>query len=127
MDRDPLPRDSLKWLLGLDWTPGDDWSISTQIVNEKIFGYESHLNAEENDALVTLNISKKILNQMLTLSNMMYYDVNNGEFYNRSKVEYELADGFFASAVLDIFSGNDGKFGVYKDNSQAWFRLKYNF
>jgi hypothetical protein len=58
---------------------------------------------------------------------MIYYDVNNGEFYNRSKVEYELADGFFASAGLDIFSGNDGQFGVYRDNTQVWFRLKYSF
>lgn len=127
LDRNPLPRDSLKWLLGLDWTPGDDWSVSAQIVNENIFGHESYLIAEKDDALVTLNISKKLLNQILTLSNMIYCDVNDGEFYNRSKVEYEVSDGFFVSAGLDIFSGNDGQFGVYRDNTQFWFRMKYSF
>jgi hypothetical protein len=127
LDREPLPRDSLKWLLGVDWTPGDDWSLSAQLVNEKIFGHKSWLRAKENDTLVTLNISKKFLNQLLTLSSMIYCDADNGEFYNRSKAEYELADGFFASAGLDVFSGKDGQFGVYKENTQVWFRLKYHF
>jgi hypothetical protein len=126
-DRNPLPLDSLKWLIGLDWTPGNDWSISAQILNENIFGHTSYLAAEENDSLVTLNISKKFFNQMLTLSNMVYCDVNDGEFYNRSKVEYEISDGFFASAGLDIFSGKDGQFGVYQDNTQVWFKLRYSF
>jgi hypothetical protein len=126
-NRDPSPRDSLKWLLGLDWTPGNDWSISAQILNENIFGHTSYLAAEENDSLVTLNISKKLFNQILTLSNMIYCDLNDGEFYNRCKVEYEISDGFFASAGLDIFNGKDGQFGVYRDNTQVWFKLRYNF
>jgi hypothetical protein len=53
--------------------------------------------------------------------------VNNGDLYNRSKVEYELADGLLAGAGVDVFSGKDGQFGVYKVNTQVWFRLKYSF
>jgi hypothetical protein len=125
--RDPTPKDSLRWLLGLDWTPGDDWTVSAQALNEKIFGYKPHLSARENEPLVTLNISKKLLNQTLTLSNMIYYEPDDGEFFNRAKAEYEIADGFFASAGVDVFSGGDGQFGVYRDNTQVWFKLKYNF
>ncbi|MDR2820343.1 MAG: hypothetical protein LBB60_07430 [Desulfovibrio sp.] len=127
LDRNPPPKDSLKWLLGVDWTPGDDWTISAQILNEKIFGYQRCLGAEENDSLATVNISKKLFNQMLTVSNMLYYDLNDGEFFNRGKVEYEIANGFFASAGVDIFSGKNGQFGMYENNSQIWFKLKYSF
>ncbi|MDR3175021.1 MAG: hypothetical protein LBU06_00585 [Desulfovibrio sp.] len=126
-DRNPSPRDSLKWLFGVDWTPGEDWSVSAQIVNERMFGHAAYFSAEEDDTLFTLNIAKKLFNQTLTLSNMVFCDVNNGEFYNRGKVEYEISDGFFASAGFDAFSGKNGQFGVYRDNTQAWFRLKYSF
>lgn len=125
---DPVQRDSLKWLLGLDWTPGDDWSIYAQFINESIFGNTAALTADPSDSLITLHVSKKLFNQTLTLSDMVYVDLNDGDFYNRIKAEYELRDGLFASVGLDVFcGGRDGQFGVYKDNSQAWCKIKYSF
>lgn len=123
----PKKKDSLKWLLGLDWTPGDDWNISAQIINETIFNYDKSLASDRDATLATLNISKKLLNQTLTLSNMTYFDLNYGEFYNRSKAEYEISDGLHFSVGLDYFEGGDRQYGMYKDNSQMWCKLRYSF
>lgn len=126
-DGNPIPLDSLKWLLGLDWTPGDDWTVGAQIVTESIFDYHPAIDADAHDSLVTLNISKKMYNQLLTVSNMVFLDLNDGEFYNRIKAEYELGDGLYWSVGLDYFSSGNGQYGVYHDNSFVWTKLKYSF
>lgn len=126
-DAGPVKKDSLKWLFGIDWTPGNDWTIAPQFINETIFAYEKDLSDSKHDTLATLNISKKLMNQTLTLSNMIYFDLNDGEFYNRSKVEYEISDGLKASAGLDIFSGTNGQYGRYSDNCQIWCKVRYSF
>ena len=126
-DGNPIPRDSLKWLLGLDWTPGDDWTVGAQIVTESIFDYHPAIDADAHDSLVTLNISKKMYNQLLTVSNMVFLDLNDGEFYNRVKAEYELGDGLYWSVGLDYFSSGKGQYGMYHDNSFVWTKLKYRF
>jgi hypothetical protein len=67
------------------------------------------------------------MNQTLTLANMIYCDLNRGEFYNRSKVDYEIRDGLHVSVGLDLFSSGAGQYGMYHDNTQVWCKLKYDF
>lgn len=124
----PVKKDSLKWLLGADWTPGDDWNVSAQVMNESIFDYDRTLSDDREDSTVTLNVSKKLMNQTLTLSNMTYLDLNYGDVYNRSKAEYEIRDGLRISLGLDLFLGDEeGPYGMYQDNTQVWCKLRYSF
>jgi hypothetical protein len=126
-DTNPMRRDSLKWLLGLDWTPGDDWTVGVQTMTDSIFNYHPAIEADAYDSLLTLSVSKKMYNQLLTVSNMVFVDANDGDFYNRIKAEYELADGFYWSVGLDYFSGGTGQYGVYHDNSFVLTKVKYSF
>ncbi len=123
----PLAKNLVKWLAGVDWTPGDDWTITAQVVGQFIAQYEADLRARENSFLGTLNISKKLMNQRLTLSNMLYVDCDNSGLFNRLKGDYEVADGLHLSTGLDIFQGNDGTFKAYTNNSQAWIKATYHF
>ncbi len=123
----PLARDSIKWLAGADWTPGGNWTITAQLVGQSIFRYDTSLAAQQNSFLGTLNVSRKLMNERLTIANMLYFDCDNSGFYDRIKAEYEVTDGFHLSVGLDIFAGNDGQFKAYEDNSQAWIKAKYNF
>ncbi len=125
--RGPLPGNLVKWLAGLDWTPGNDWTITAQVVGQSIFHHDSVFAARENSLLGTLNISRKLMNQRLTLSNMLYFDCDNKGLYDRIKADYEVSDGFHLSAGLDVFQGNKGQFKIYENNSQAWIKAKYNF
>ena len=68
-----------------------------------------------------------MLRQTLTLSNMLYFHFNEGDFLNRVKADYELRDDLHLLAGLDFFGDENTGFGVYEDNSQAWIKLKYNF
>lgn len=124
---DPRPKDGLKWLAGLDWMPGDDWSVTGQFVGAHILDYDEGLAEDAFSPLATLNISKKLLNQTLTLSNMLYVDLDDAEVFDRVKADYEIRDGFHVLAGADLFHGDDGQFGRYEDNSQVWIKLKYSF
>lgn len=93
----------------------------------RILDHESDLSDEPFSSMVTLNISKKLMRQILTLSNMLYCDLNDGEIFDRVKADYEIRDGIHLLVGAD-FCGDDGQFGRYKDsNSQVWVRLKYGF
>ncbi len=123
----PLQKDSYKWLGGVDWSPGRDWSVTAQLSGSGIFNHDDRLIDPAHSTIVTLNISKELLHQTLTLSNMLYWSIDDGEFYNQIKAKYEMMDGLHFLVGADIFYGDNGSFGMYKDNSQIWIKAKYSF
>lgn len=125
---DPIKKNSVKWLAGVDWTPGDDWSIIAQYTGEDIIDYNPILSSNHHDRTVTLNISKDLLRDTLTLSSMLYYNCNDQDSFLRAKADYEYSDGLHFIAGLDLFNGKGaGSYGRYDDNSQLWFKTKYSF
>ncbi|MCJ2163391.1 MULTISPECIES: DUF1302 family protein [unclassified Pseudodesulfovibrio] len=128
LDIQPKRKNSVKWLAGVDWTPGDDWSVIFQLFEEEILDYESVLSANQHDFTATLNISKKLLRQTLTLSCMVYFNVNDQDSFVRTKADYEMADGVHFLLGTDMFNGRQsGSYGQYHDNSQVWVKAKYSF
>ena len=124
----PKRKNSVKLLAGVDWTPGDDWSVIAQIYSVHVLDYESCLSANRDDVNTTLHISKDLLNERLTLSGMLYYSLNDQDSFFRAKADYELADGLHLLAGADLFNGRKtGSFGQYGDNSQLWAKVKYSF
>ncbi len=117
----------LKAMLGLDWYPGDDWDFSFQFADDLILKYDEDLESDENNSVATLNISKKILRQTLGFSNMLYYGFNEKDIYDQIAMDYALTDELHLFCGMDIFAGNDGYFGKFKNNSQIWFKVKYGF
>ena len=58
---------------------------------------------------------------------MIYYSVNDGEYFNRLQLSYELGEGLKLTVGWDKFQGDDGSYGVYKRNSQVWGKIRYSF
>ncbi len=123
----PLQKDGYKWLGGIDWNPGNDWNLTAQLAGEGIFNHDHRLADPAHQTMATLNISKKLLNQTLTLSNMVYWRIEDAEIFDRIRAEYEITDGLHLLAGADIFHGDDGQYGAYEDNSQIWVKVKYSF
>ncbi len=125
---DPSRKNALNWLAGIDWTPGNDWSVIAQAAGVFIVEHERSLAAEQHALSGTLNVSKKLLRQTLTLSNMLYYNIRQQDFFDQLKAEYAVTDDVRLIAGVDVFGGGgDGVFGRYRDNSQVWFKAKYSF
>ncbi|MBC8526710.1 MAG: hypothetical protein H8D22_07615 [Candidatus Cloacimonetes bacterium] len=120
-------KNSLDWLLGIDWTPGNYWMITAQLADDFILNYNNAIKNDEHTMLATLHISKKFLRQTLELSAMGYYGINDKDFFVRTGVDYALTDELHILSGIDIFGGNKGIFGQFDNNDEVWIKAKYNF
>jgi len=121
-------KDQVKWLLGVDWYPGSNWSLLCQVTGDHILGYSDAMARDEHTTMVTLNLSRKFLREKLTVSGMHYYTLDAGDSLTRLSGAYEVMDGFSLFLGSDIFKGDRaGDFGRYRDNSQVWVKAKYSF
>lgn len=118
---------SLNWLVGVDWYAPSEWMLSAQFSTENIFGYEDCIMQERNNMLATLNVSKKLFNSTLQLSDFTYFDVSNKGWFSRFAADYALSDQIHLLAGFDWFGGDKGIFGIYKNNSEVWVKAKYSF
>ncbi len=120
-------RDMLKWLIGLDWYPGHSWTISAQFTDGFILDHDDCIADDAHTMFSTLSISQKLWRETLTLSTFAYIGVNNGDMFDRSSIDYAFTDEFHISAGIDLFVGNEGMFGQFKDNNEVWVKAKYSF
>lgn len=120
-------RNSIAFLLGLDWYPGNDWTIIAQISDDLIMNYHKQISDNEQSWLSTINISKSLFRNRLKLSTFAYIGFDGGELFNRSSINYSLTDELHLLVGFDFFDGNNGMFGQYKDNNEIWMKAKYSF
>jgi hypothetical protein len=120
--------DMLNYLLGVDWYPGDNWTIMLQASSASILGDGSLLEQRKHTIVSTLLMQKKLLREKLTLSNMTYMGFIDWDVFNRTSVEYALSDAFHIYIGFDLFAGDkEGTFGQYSDLSSVWLKAKYSF
>ncbi|MFC1617475.1 DUF1302 family protein [Candidatus Margulisiibacteriota bacterium] len=121
-------KDSISYLLGVDFFPGDSWSITVQVADVYILDHEAALLEKEHTLTSTINLSKKILNDTLTLSAITYLGITKEDQMVRAKADYALTDEFHLIVGADAFMGNEnGVFGQYNENNQVWFKAEFSF
>ncbi len=124
---DPVNKSSANWLLGIDWYPGNEWTITSQYSHKFIPNYVDVLVENENTVLSTVGITKKIFRSTLTISTFAYIDLTNNGFYDRSSLNYSLSDEINIMLGYDWFNGEKGIFGYYNNNSEFWIKARYCF
>ena len=122
-----IEKNSIIYLAGIDWYPGNEWTITGQFSDEYIFNYSNSIENSEHTYISTLGISKNICRSTLKLSTFAYVGINEGDFFDRTSIDYAISDNIHVSAGLDWFYGENGVFGQYKDNSELWLKAKFNF
>jgi hypothetical protein len=122
-----LEKNSINYLFGLDWYPGNEWTITGQFSDEYILDYTNEINNTEHTLISTLGVSKKLICSTLTLSSFSYIDLKNGDFFNRTSSDYALSDNIHVMTGVDWIQGDKGLFGQYNKNSQAWVKAKFSF
>ncbi|MCD4776709.1 MAG: hypothetical protein K8S15_11755 [Candidatus Aegiribacteria sp.] len=123
-----VERNFCKGLAGLDWYPGNDWTVSSQLADDWVMDHSATMARDEHALQGTLFLSRMFMRQTLEIANMFYYGINDGDIYDQILVDYALSDALHAIAGGDIFAGPEGSgFGDYEDNTQVWFKIKYSF
>lgn len=122
-----LKRNTSNFLIGVDWYPGNEWTLTTQYSYKLIPDYVEVIEAHANTILTTLGITKKVIRSTLNISTFTYFDITNNSFFNRTSADYSLTDEIHIMLGYDWFNGNEGMFGMYQHNSEIWFKAKYSF
>lgn len=120
-------RNTISGLLGVDWYPGADWTLSVQYCHRYVAGDMQGIQGYRNSGLATLRLAKQLLGNTLSLSTFAYVDVSNGALFNRFAAIYAVTDQIGVTLGYDYFYADKGMFALYKHNSQVWLKLKYSF
>jgi hypothetical protein len=96
--------------------------------------YERHLpegmnKKDEYRHVLTLRLTRLMMNQNLTLSFFTYYSPSDSDGYMRPKISYKINDEWTAEVGGNIFFGSDDHtfFGQFKENTNAYVSLRFSF
>ncbi len=124
----PHKKDHIQALIGIDWYAPNSWMLSAQGSYDRILNYkDNEIEAKEHSILATARISKKLFNDLFSISSFGYFDVLDNSLFNRFTLAYQITDGLQLSAGYDLFHGDNGRFKRYKDNSEIWAEIVYKF
>lgn len=123
----PVSSDNINAILGIDWYPGNDWTINAQYSHKLITNHKDEMATDKNTSFSTFGITKKLLRNTLTLSTFAHIDITNEGFFNRFSADYSLTDQIHMLMGYDHFEGDKGMFGVYNKNSEIWVKVKFSF
>jgi hypothetical protein len=117
----------MNYLLGVDWYANGNWTLTGQFSQKLILLYEDQLEDPKNTLLATLGITRKLFRSTLSSSVFSYVDLTNKGLFARCMLDYSLSDQIHLITGVDIFHGDAGVFGAYRDNSEFFIKAKYNF
>jgi hypothetical protein len=134
----PLIRNSeTRFLLGYEREVGEELTASVQYIAEVTSDYDALTGALPTGAsapdrvrqVVTLRVTKMMLNQNLTLSGFNFWSPNEKDGYFRFRAAYKLSDAWLAEAGGNIFYGarNNSFFGQFEDNTNLFAGLRRSF
>ena len=135
---DPFINNSeLRLLAGYEQELAHELTGSVQYYLEHMVDYSEYRNAlpsgmkarDENRQVLTLRLTKLLLNQDLTLSLFTFYSPTDQDIYIRPKASYELTDAWTVEAGGNIFQGDHDWtfFGQFEDNSNLYAVVRYSF
>ncbi len=122
-----IKRNTTNFILGIDWYPGKDWTVTAQYSHKFIPDYTEDISTHKNTAIGTMGITKSTIQNTLKLTSFIYYDLTNSGIFNRTSADYSLSDQIHLLLGYDWFDGNEGMFGYYKNNTEVWVKAKFSF
>jgi hypothetical protein len=134
----PLIRNSeTRFLLGYEREIGEELTASVQYIAEVISDYDALTGALRTGAsapdrvrqVITLRVTKMMLNQNLILSGFNFWSPNEKDGYFRFRAAYKVSDAWLAEAGGNIFYGarNNSFFGQFEDNTNLFAGLRRSF
>ena len=135
---DPLIRNSeWRFLAGFERELARNFTGSLQYYVEWMQDYDAYRDSlpaasparDEYRHLLTLRLTKLLMNQNLALSFFAYYSPSDQDCYLRPKVRYKIDDHWAIEAGGNLFYGSDDFtfFGQFQDNTNAYASLRWSF
>ena len=126
----------LRYLAGYSQEIGKDFTAGLQYYIEQMLDYKQHkrsapsgLVRDEYRHLITLRLTKLLMNQNLKCSLFTYFSPSDKDVYFRPNVNYKVNDNMAVEVGANIFFGDypNTFFGQFQDNTNIYTALRYSF
>ena len=135
---DPFIRPSeYRFLAGFERELAHELTGGFQYYLEVIDNYDNYEQAlspgmyarEEYRQMLTMRLTKLLMDQNLTLSLFAYYSPTDSDGYLHPKFSYKLNDNWLMDGGVNLFWGEDEHtfWGRFQDNSNMYVGLRYSF
>lgn len=133
----PLINNSeMRYLAGYTQDIGKDFNVSLQYYVEQMMDYDEYRNSltgsQAQDRfrhVITLQLTKLLMNQNLELSLSGYYSPSDQDAYLRPLINYKYTDHVSLGAGANIFLGENSYtfFGQFENNTNVYAAVRYSF
>jgi hypothetical protein len=126
----------LRFLAGYTQEIGRDFTLGLQYYVERMMDYDQYknsnptgLNRDENRHLITVRLTKLLMNQNLTCSLFTYFSPSDKDVYMRPNIHYKASDNLALEAGANVFFGDypDTFFGQFQNNTNLYTAIRYSF
>lgn len=117
-------------LSGIDWIPGNGWSLTAQYMEDWVLDYEDAMDRDRRSSTGTVSISKDLLRETLTLSASLAMGMVYWDSAIELEAEWSLSDALSLRGGIQLYSeGEDGKgdYAAYDDLDCAWIGARCSF
>ncbi len=136
--KNPVIRNSeIRFLTGFEKELARDFTGGIQYYLEYMQDYdeyEQYITAgmrkkDEYRHVLTLRLTKMLMNQNLKLSFFTYYSPSDADYYMRPNIHYKINDQWAAEIGGNIFLGDNDHtfFAQFKENTNAYASLRISF
>lgn len=134
--RSPFINNSeLRLLLGYERELARELTGGIQYYVEHMLDYDQYRDSlfmdprDETRHLITLRLTKLMMNQNMTLSVFTYWSPSDSDAYLRPHVSYKITDNWRVEAGANIFAGRHDYsfFGQFEDNTNVYAGARYSF
>jgi hypothetical protein len=135
-----IPNSQWRFLLGYAQDLPEiaqDFSVGVQYYLELMEDYGDYKSTlppgtpqmDRDRHVVTLRLTKLLLNQDLRLSLFSFFGVSDGDIYLRPYFSYNITDRWRLDGGANLLFGNDDytQFGQFEQNSNVYMGLRYSF
>ena len=126
----------LRFLAGYTQEVGKDFTAGLQYYIEHMTDYGEYLDSlpagpgrDRDRHLVTLRLTKLLMNQNLRCSVFTYYSPTDKDVYMRPNLNYKASDNVALEVGANIFFGDypNTFFGQFQNNSNIYAAVRYSF
>lgn len=132
-----IPNSELRLLLGYEQEIVRNLTAGAQLYAERLSDHarlieHSPAPAEARDewrSVATLRLTHRAWRDALTSSLFIFVSPSDEDFYLRPSISWRRDDHWSLTSGVNIFGGREEYtfFGQLEDNSNGWFRLRYNY
>ncbi|MBN2018956.1 MAG: hypothetical protein JW749_01885 [Sedimentisphaerales bacterium] len=126
----------IRFLIGYTQEIGKDFTAGLQYFIERMMDYDDYKNGspsgldrDKTRHLLTMRLTKLLMNQNLRCSLFTYFSPSDKDVYMRPNINYKISDNLAVEAGANVFFGDypDTFFGQFENNSNIYTGFRYSF